>query len=130
MRGLRQKNFFRGTGNFNRGSSEPRPKPQTLGVAAANSCTQPRRSDVRFRGQSGHDVLILSFSAFDPKRTLAGLQSRSAAVSSIPETFVSSQLVAIYTRTAQVSRIVERRQKGRQPLDLVASGTFAQTIFR
>jgi len=83
MRGLRQRNFSRGTGNFNRGSSEPRPKPQTLGVAAANSCTQPRRSDVRFRGQSGHDVLILSFSAFDQSGQLA--IDRGAGVISAPQ---------------------------------------------
>jgi hypothetical protein len=29
--------------------------------------------DVRFWGQSGQHLLILSFSAFDPKRTKAGL---------------------------------------------------------
>jgi hypothetical protein len=33
------------------------------------------------RGQSGQHLLILSFSAFDPNRTLAGSKSRSAAVS-------------------------------------------------
>src|SRR5215471_14886870 len=47
-------NVFRGTGNFNRGSSETG-QPQTLGGAASKlvHCLPPR-SDVRFRGQSGH----------------------------------------------------------------------------
>jgi len=47
-------NVFRGTGNFNRGSSETG-QPQTLGGAASKLVHfLPPRSDVRFRGQSGH----------------------------------------------------------------------------
>jgi hypothetical protein len=35
-------------------------------------------ADVCFEGRSGRDVLVVSLSAFDPNRTLAGSKSRTA----------------------------------------------------
>jgi hypothetical protein len=75
-------NVFRGTGNFNRGSSE-------TGAETSNTVRRRKQTSVLFTAQIGcplsgvkrirlHDDAA---SAPDPKRTKAGLKSRSAAAS-------------------------------------------------
>src|SRR5262249_55328091 len=51
--------------------------------AYQSSCSLTRRSDVRFRGQSGHRSTTgrINSDAIDPERTLRALKSRSAAAS-------------------------------------------------
>ena len=47
-------------------------------AASARVCTPQARSYVRYQGQPGHHLLVLSFTGFDPFRSSAQPKSRTA----------------------------------------------------
>jgi hypothetical protein len=53
-------------------------------AAFARVCTPQARSYVRYRGQPGNYLLVLSFTGFDPSETWAGQDFRSAKALFVP----------------------------------------------